>query len=119
MDHLRAATDRLTAVGPTGVWMQGPRISWDDLVEGSGQIQHLAPAELFKEGRSPEPAAQPKQSSAPPKAATPKVALMMFGKHKGRPMSEVQEMDPGYWRWLLENVSGFEKKARAAGLLDE
>lgn len=108
--------------------MQGPRITWDNLVEGSGPIQFIAPTELFNSAQArTDPAAQtssparPAKISAESTPSTPpkQVAIMTFGKYRNRQMSEVQEMDPGYWRWLIENVGGFKKKARAAGLLDD
>lgn len=133
MDHLRAAVDRLTAVGSTGEWFQGPRITWENLIEGNGPIQFIAPADLFFSAQAqPAPSQANTQahrsairsakpaSPGPAKPARPaSYVTMWFGKHKGKPLAVVREEDPGYWRWACREVGGFEKKAREAGLIDD
>lgn len=41
--------------------------------------------------------------------------ILSFGKHKGRRLTEVQEEDPGYYRWIMENVAWFAKLAHQKG----
>lgn len=105
--------DKPNAVGITGAWMKGVSISYSDLNRGVGTVEKIPMKELF-DGRFSKDCAG---GAAPevPKA----VAVMWFGKHKSRPMIEVMETDPGYWRWCVSEVSGFEKKARQAGLLED
>lgn len=32
------------------------------------------------------------------------VSIMAFGKYRGKPISEIAEQDPGYLRWMLNNI---------------
>ncbi|MNC41966.1 Exodeoxyribonuclease 10 [compost metagenome] len=32
------------------------------------------------------------------------VSTMAFGKYRGKPISEIAEQDPGYLRWMLNNI---------------
>ena len=112
---LQIELDRLKA-NPTGAWKQGQRISFEDVRRGGGNVEHITSAEFFgvgkQAGKIPQHHAQA--------AAQPQVAhVMRFGKRKGQLMSVVKETDPGYWRWLLAEVQGFEAQAKKAGLLDD
>lgn len=117
MDLLRYAVDQ-TKSQRSGEWLQGPRISFDDVKHGRGSIQHVTADEWF--GR---PAGSRQLDGCPPsqspKVAQPPLHVMPFGKHKGRPMAVVQDEDPGYWSWAIREVQGFAAKARKAGLEDE
>ncbi len=112
--------DKPIAVGTTGAWMKGPVISYDDMNAGSGGVERISVASVFGADK-PAPSV-PLRAGAQPTVAgkAPKqVAVMWFGKHRGRPMSEVQEMEPGYWRWCMSDVSGFRARAVSAGLEGE
>ncbi len=99
-------------------WLQGPRISFDDVNHGSGRIERVTADEWF--GRIGKNIGNPAAGQSPKVAQPPTVVhVMRFGKYRDRPMSEVQSMDPGYWAWLIREVDGFEAKARKAGLLDD
>lgn len=92
-------------------WLQGPRVTAEDLKHGRGCIERLARAEF------PGTAGSPVTRSNT--AAQPSLHVMPFGKHKGRSMAVVQDEDPSYWRWAIAEVSGFAAKAKKAGLLDD
>ena len=107
-------------------WFEGPRITSDDLKHGSGRIEKCSAREIFKGsggGAGDGGAARTEQrptwrSQTSVKKAPPKIEVMLFGKHKGKPLSVIQDEDPGYFAWAVRDVSGFEARARKAGLLE-
>ena len=112
---LQIELDRLKA-NPTGAWTKGPQISSEDIRRGRGNVEHITSAEFFGIGKQTGKTDQRHAQAA----AQPQVAhVMRFGKRKGQLMSTVKEEDPGYWRWLLTEVQGFEAQAKKAGLLDD
>ena len=85
-------------------WMAGPRITSDNLKDGTGPIEHCTPAEWFKVGRQP--------AAAPPRAQ-PKGSTMGFGKYRDRLLVDVEADDPGYFNWCLREVQGFRARWEA------
>lgn len=118
--------DKPIAVGITGAWMKGPAISYEDLNAGTGGIERIPAGTLFaapsKQGAggsaTPSGPYAVRAATREPSVAAKTVAAMWFGKYRGRPMSEVQETDPRYFDWATQEVNGFEKAARQAGLLE-
>lgn len=112
---LQIELDRLKA-NATGTWTKGPQISSEDIRRGRGNVEHITSAEFFGIGKQTGKT----DSRHAQAAAQPQVSpMMMFGKHRGKTFAEVRAGDPGYWRWAVENVAGFEAKVRKAGLLDD
>ncbi len=95
----------------TGAWLQGPRITFENVSRGTGPVERIPAGEVFNGSRP----AQSTTAAQPP----PALHVMPFGKHKGRPMAIVQDEDPSYWSWAIRECNGFEAKARKAGLLDD
>ena len=113
---LQIELDRLKA-NPTGAWTKGPQISSEDIRRGRGNVEHITSAEFFGIGKQTGKTDPQHHAQA---AAQPQVSpMMMFGKHRGKTFAEVRAGDPGYWRWAISEVAGFEAKARKAGLLDD
>lgn len=98
----------------TGAWREGIAITLDDLKSGSDLIERVTSEEWFKstQGTAAKPA--PRKDWKTPVGRT-----MGFGKHKDRLMADVQEEDPRYWQWCLDEIPSFRAKVAAAGLLDD
>lgn len=104
-DFKRYLTDRATAQ-ISGEWRKGPCITFENLVDGKGAVQHISVDEFFGRVKTPE------------KPSKPAGQVMTFGKHKGKLLIEVKEEDPNYWSWALENVGFFAAVVKKAGLDD-
>ncbi len=103
---------------PTGAWLQGPRITFDDVNRGSARVERITADEWF--GRIGKNIGNPAAGQSPKVAQPPTVAhVMRFGKYKGRLMADVQDEDPGYWSWAIRECNGFAAQARKAGLMDD
>lgn len=101
-----------------GAWRQGPRITVENVKNGTGAIEHITADEFF--GRTGKATGQTGGQQSPKGAAQQRhSAIFHFGKHRGKLMSDVRDADPGYWSWCCREVAGFEAKAKKAGLLDE
>lgn len=91
------------------LWLQGSRITKDNLQQGTGAIQRCTAVEWFKKKGA---AVQHKSPSVNRTGPT-----MGFGKYRDRLMADVSKDDPGYFAWCIETVKGFE--ARWAKLQQE
>lgn len=103
---------------PTGEskeWLKGPKITSENLKNGTGCIERLARPEWVK---SPNSAGGAKSGGSAKTEQNP--AIMPFGKYKGQLLVDILEENPGYLRWAAENIDGFEAKLTKAGInLDE
>lgn len=90
-------------------WMEGVLISKADLKNGTGNVEIVTIGEWFGKGGG----------KSGGKTAEKGPLKLNFGKYKGRLASEVQDEDPNYWNWAIENVDWFRDQAKKAGLIDE
>lgn len=115
-------------------WLKGPMITTDDLLKGSAVIERLDAAAWWRAAGQAVSKGQfyagvnaarsaTGAGGGARKAATKGKAqgplTIPFGKYKNRLAIDVREEDPGYWRWMLNDVAWFAAKVRAAGLDDE
>lgn len=120
-------------------WFAGPRITQEDLLQGSAKVERVSAQEVarwFRGGdsgggrnvqawngaRSGATPTGPTLRSSGATAQRPKARpplLMGFGKYKDKLMVEVREDDPRYWAWATTEMQWFRKRAEAAGLLDD
>ncbi len=120
------------AADRSGRWLQGPQITAEDLKRGSQTVERCTAKQWFQSAAAGvDQGAQPDGSrdsagansagSGPARGRSNAqgIALMWFGKHKGRSMAVVQDEDPSYFRWALNEIGGFEAAVRKAELLDE
>lgn len=103
--YLRSVTDAKEADHTERRWLEGKRITREDLKRGSERIERCSAEEWW-------------QQRQPATASAPAPNTMWFGKYKGKPMIDVMQEDPGYWAWCLREVKSFEAKARKANLAD-
>lgn len=91
----------------SGAWRKGPRITFENLKEGTGPIEHTTG--IIKEGYG-HPAKNPAKmaESGPP--------IMGFGQYRNMTMTEVKTKYGRYWDWCIENVKGFDERAKKARL---
>ncbi len=114
---LQIELNRLNA-NPTGEWLKGPRISFENVNRGTGPMERVTADEWF--GRTGKTTGNPAAGQSPKVAQPPTVAhVMRFGKYKGRLMADVQDEDPGYWSWAIRECNGFAAQAKKAGLTDD
>lgn len=73
-------------------WKKGPKITFKDCVNGTGEMQKTTIKEILGSKFVPDDE-------------------MKFGKHKGQKLTWVKENDEGYWNWAIDNVGGFDKLA--------
>ena len=88
--------------GLNPAWKKGPGISRENLIKGTGPVEHISHEEAMMTTRS---SGKPKKESGPN-------ALMGFGKYSGRTIGWVEENDPRYFDWVCENVKGFEDRVK-------
>lgn len=95
-------------------WLNGPRVTFDDLLRGSARIVRCTAAQWWSAAKQQgEPQAQPARGG--------RGGPLLFNwgnKHRGKLAVDVREEDPGYWRWSL-TLDWWRAKVETAGLLDE
>lgn len=107
---------------PTGQWLNGPKISAEDLKRGRNGVEKISQDEAMAPGGGPAPKPEyrswsPIEKKSPAKPAGGKgEPLMGFGKHRDKAMKWVRDNEPGYWEWCLENIDWFAGKVEKAGL---
>lgn len=104
VSYLNAAADRLTA-SVSGEWRKGPKITTADLLSGTGGVERV---DWLKTGKDTGNLAD--ENPAKP------IQIMGFGKFRDRQLSDIKQNEPGYWKWAVAEIKGFDKKAKAAGL---
>lgn len=92
-------------------WLKGPKITAENLKKGTGCVELLDRPEWVK---SPNGA----KSAISGGAAKPvqNAAVFGFGKYKSRLYVDILEENPGYLRWCVQEIDGFEAKLRKAGI---
>jgi hypothetical protein len=95
------STIRQLGASATGWWRKGPSISFNDLKNGTGNVEHITSAKFFN-------TSDPEESRGE--------ALITFGKFKGKPLSWVKENERNYWDWCRGNLDWFDKKVSKLGM---
>lgn len=102
-------------------WLKGPKITAENLKKGTGCVELLARPEWVKDpaGQSTQVSMRNRgQSSsvAAPQKSMQNAAVFSFGKYKSRLYVDILEENPGYLRWCVQEIDGFEAKLRKAGI---
>lgn len=115
-------------------WLQGPNISKDDCLKGSTRVQKVSakewwsglpreyngpPVTMRGAGNTVGARPEPTRIAVKTVPSSTKPAICHLRKHKGVPWAIVQDEDPGYFNWAVQNVSGVEAAVRNAGLLEK
>lgn len=95
-------------------WLKGPRITMENLKNGTGSVELMARPEWLKGPGNAGSAKTAAEGGMAKPAQNP--AVFSFGKYKGRLFVDVLEENPGYLRWCRDEIENFEAKLRKAGI---
>lgn len=107
---------------PSGDWLKGIKITFENMNEGTGPVERISAAEAMEIGGGKGPKEEYRgwhpisKSNGPAKKAAESAPLMGFGKHKERTMKWVRDNEPNYWEWCVENIPWFAGKVEKANL---
>lgn len=98
----RAASDWARADKVKRKWLEGGRITKENMDSGTGAMERCSPKEWFSSAKKREGVPGVKDWSSP------QGKKMGFGKYKDKLVDEVYHTDRHYFRWCVENVNGFD-----------
>lgn len=96
-------------------WLRGPKVTKENLKNGTGCVELLDRPEWVK---GPNSAGGAKSGGSAKTEQNP--AVFSFGKHRGKLFVDVLEEDPRYLSWAAQEIPNFREKLTKAGInLDE
>lgn len=101
-------------------WLNGPRVTQEDLQRGGGVIERVTAKQWFdtRAAVTRGAAANGLPHGSRGKPTAPR-NVMWCGKYKGRLMADVREDDPNYFAWACREMGGFRAAVAKAGLLED
>ena len=95
-------------------WLRGPKITKENLKNGTGSIELLDRPEWVKIPN--QQVGGKTQGFSKPAQNTQNVGVMAFGKHRGKLFVDILEEDPRYLSWAAQEIPNFREKLVEAGI---